>query len=86
MNTVTKEQIDELIDTAEIKVSTVYDKVTVVNVKLKNEFVLTEASGAVDPDNYSQEIGKEICVERIRNKLWELEGYALSKKIEEGLL
>lgn len=86
MNTVTKEQIDNLMNTADIKVSTVYDKVTVVNVKLKNGFVLTEASGAVDPTNYSQEMGKEICMERIRNKLWEFEGYALSKKIEEGLL
>ncbi len=86
MNMVTNEQIDELMSTADIKVSTVYDKVTVVNVKLINGFVLTEASGAVDPANYSEEIGKEICLERIRNKLWELEGYTLAKKIEEGLI
>lgn len=83
-NTVTKQQIDELLAKAEIKVETVYDKVTVVNCKLPNSFVITEASGAVDPANYDEEIGKEICFSRIENKLWELEGYALAKKLYES--
>ena len=83
-NTVTKQQIDELLLKSEIKVETVYDKVTVVNCKLPNGFVITEASGAVDPENYDEEIGKEICMSRIENKLWELEGYALAKKIYES--
>ena len=83
-NTVTKQQIDELLAKAEIKVETVYDKVTVVNCKLPNSFVITEASGAVDPANYDEEIGKEICLSRIENKLWELEGYALAKKLYES--
>jgi hypothetical protein len=80
-NTVTKQQIDELLSKSEIKVETVYDKVTVVNCKLPNGFVLTEASGAVDPANYDEKIGKEICMERIENKLWELEGYALASRM-----
>ncbi|MGN0449538.1 MAG: Gp49 family protein [Ruminococcus sp.] len=67
-----------------MKVETVYDKVTVVNCKLPNGFVITVASGAVDPANYDEEIGKEICLSRIENKLWELEGYALAKKIYES--
>ncbi|WP_293969139.1 Gp49 family protein [uncultured Ruminococcus sp.] len=83
-NTVTKQQIDELLAKSEIKVETVYDKVTVVNCKLPNGFVITEASGAVDPANYDEEIGKEICMNRIENKLWELEGYSLSKKLYES--
>lgn len=83
-NTVTKQQIDELLAKSEIKVETVYDKVTVVNCKLPNGFVITEASGAVDPANYDEVIGKEICLSRIENKLWELEGYALAKKIHES--
>lgn len=83
-NTVTKQQIDELLAKSEIKVETAYDKVTVVNCKLPNGFVITEASGAVDPANYDEEIGKEICLSRIENKLWELEGYALAKKLYES--
>lgn len=83
-NTVTKEQIDNILAQSEIKIETVYDKVTVVNCKLPNGFVITEASGAVDPANYDEKIGAEICMERITNKLWELEGYALSKRLCES--
>lgn len=80
-NTVTQEQIDEILKSSEIEVKTVYGKVTVVCCKLPNGFVITEASGAVDPANYDEKIGVEICMERITNKLWELEGYVLSKKL-----
>ncbi len=82
-NTVTKEQIDGILKSSEIKIETVYDKVTVVNCKLPNGFVITEASGAVDPANYDEKIGTEVCMERITNKLWELEGYALAKRIAD---
>lgn len=81
MNTVTKEQINALLESAEISVETKFDKVTVVVCKLKNGFVITEASGAVDPANYSEKIGKEVCMTRIENKLWELEGYCLQKRL-----
>lgn len=82
-NAVTKPQIDELLEKSEIKVETVYDKVTVVSCKLPNGFVITEASGAVDPANYDKKIGTEICMTRIENKLWELEGYVLAKQLYE---
>ena len=80
MVTVRKENIDKLIAEAEISVETRFSKVTVVCCKLKNGFVITEAAGCVDPANYSEEIGVKICMERITNKLWELEGYALQKQ------
>ena len=80
---VTKRQIDELLEKSEIKVETVYDKVTIVNCKLPNGFVITESSGAVDKVNYDEKIGTEICIERIQNKLWELEGYVLAKQLYE---
>ena len=80
-NTVTEQQVKNIINNSEIDVRTVYGKVTVVCCKLPNGFVIAEASGAVDPANYDEEIGKQICMERIENKIWELEGYALSKKL-----
>ena len=80
-NTVTKQQIDELFRKSEITVETVYGKVTIVSCKLPNGFVIVEASGAVDPENYDKKIGIEICRKRIENKLWELEGYALAKQL-----
>ncbi|RGU82438.1 hypothetical protein DWW40_10025 [Ruminococcus bromii] len=83
-NTVTKPQIDELLEKSEIKVETVYGKVTIVSCKLPNGFVITESSGAVDTSNYDEKIGTEICMARIENKLWELEGYALTKQLYES--
>lgn len=83
-NTVTKPQIDELLEKSEIKVETVYGKVTIVSCKLPNGFVITESSGAVDTANYDEKIGTEICTARIENKLWELEGYALTKQLYES--
>lgn len=82
-NTVTKPQIDELLEKSEIKVETVYGKVTIVSCKLPNGFVITESSGAVSPANYDKKIGTEICMKRIENKLWELEGYVLAKQLYE---
>lgn len=84
INTVTEQQIKDLISNSEVEVKTVFDKVTVVCLRLPNGFVITEASGAVDPANYSEEIGRQICMERITNKLWELEGYVLAKKLYEN--
>lgn len=82
-NTVTQDDIYGLLTEAEASVSTLYDKCTVVCVKLKNGFVLTESSACVDPENYSESVGFEECMKRIENKLWELEGYALQKKLYE---
>lgn len=84
-NTVTQKQIDDILTKSEINVQTVYNKVTVVCCKLPNGFVITEASGAVDPTNYDEEVGKEICMERITNKLWELEGYVLACQLADKL-
>lgn len=50
---------------------------TVVHCKLRNGFSITEASSCVDPVNYSQEMGEKICMERIRNKIWNHLGFLL---------
>lgn len=76
-NTITQERIDCLIDSATIEVKTVFDKCTVVALKTVDGFVIVESSACVDAVNYNEEIGKQICMERIKNKLWELEGYKL---------
>lgn len=81
-NTVTEQEINKLIEEAEIDVKTVFEKCTVVTVKLANGFVLTESSACVDKANYNEELGKDICLERIKNKLWELEGYKLQCKLK----
>lgn len=83
MNTVTQKQIEKLIDKANIEVKTIFDKCTVVAVQLENGFIMIESSACVDKKNYNEELGKNICLERIKNKLWELEGYKLQCSIKE---
>lgn len=78
---VSEETINSLIENAEIDIRTVFDKVTQVTVKLENGFVLTETSGSVSPENYDKEVGVEICMEQIKHRLWELEGYKLASSI-----
>lgn len=78
-NTVTQAHVEAQI--ADIQVSTIFDKVTVVAVRLVNGFVLVESAGAVDKANYSEATGREICLARIKNKIWELEGYQLSTRL-----
>lgn len=76
-NTVTQEQIDEMFHAAKKKYDVVFGKCLRLSVQLPNGFVLTETSACLDPENFNAEIGRQIVDERIKNKLWELEGYRL---------
>lgn len=80
-NTVTSEQIDKIVEATEFKTQTVYGKTTIVSAKLPNGFVITESSACVDPANYDEAIGEKICKDRIKKKIWELEGYKLQDEI-----
>lgn len=80
-NTITDEQIDEIVNRTEFKTMTIYGKTTIVSAKLPNGFVIVEASSCVDPDNYDETIGADVCKKRIINKIWELEGYKLQDEL-----
>lgn len=82
-NKVDPARIDHLMDTATYDVQTVHDKCTVVVAKLENGFILTESSACVDPANYDAAMGERLCKDKIRERLWELEGYALQKSLYE---
>lgn len=78
---VTEERIEEIISNSEIKVETIYDKCTVVSCKLPNGYVIVESSACVDPENYDEETGVDICMSKIIDKVWELEGYRLQSDL-----
>lgn len=61
----------------DVKVDTIGEKTTIVTATLVNGFELTETSACVDPNNYNEEIGKEICMEKIYDKVWFLLGFLL---------
>ncbi len=67
--------VKEFISSIETK--TMGEKTTVVRCVLRNGFEIWETSTCVDPKNYSQKIGEQICTERIESKIWELLGFML---------
>lgn len=79
--TITAEYIDCIIDNSDIKAYTVFDKCTVVTCQLPNGFVIVESSACVSPENYDEEMGMSICMDKITNKVWELEGYRLQEEL-----
>lgn len=80
-NKLTQSDIDRIISASIIEdVKFEPTKTTLVKVTLPNGFEIIESSSCVDSANYDHEIGKQICMERIVNKIWMLEGYVLSSK------
>lgn len=76
---VTQEQVNKILANSKIDISTVFGKCTVVAVQLPSGFILVESSACVDPENYDAELGRQICMKRIEDQIWLLEGYYLQK-------
>ncbi len=82
MNTVTIEEVKANMQDIICNTAIEFDKpVTYVTVRMKNGFTLRESTTCVDPDNYNEEIGKQICLDKIEDKIWFLLGYALQDKV-----
>ena len=82
MNTVTQEEVNK--NMKDILVRTVEEfgkPTTYVTVRLENGFTLRESTTCVDPSNYDENIGKEVCLKRIEDKIWFLLGYTLQSKL-----
>ena len=80
-NTVTQAAVDELMESCDIAVTTAFDKCTIVACKLPNGFVIVESSSCVDPANYDEDMGVDICMKNVEKKVWELEGYLLQNQL-----
>ena len=76
---ISQKMVDDFI--AEVHVTTVGEKTTVVQVVLVNGFEIVDASSCVSPENYSEELGKEICLKRIKEKVWMLLGFLLQTAV-----
>lgn len=85
---VTQKDVDENMKDVLVRTVEEFGKPsTYVTVKMKNGFILRDSTTCIDPANYSEEIGKEICLKRIEDKIWFLLGYALQDKaFNEGKL
>ena len=78
---ITPESIEEIMENSTFEAFTVFDKCTIVACKLPNGFVIVESSACVSPENYDKEMGASICIDRIKDKVWELEGYRLQEEL-----
>ena len=70
-----QKMVDDFIK--EVHVSTLGEKTTLVRCILVNGFEIVEASACVDKVNYNEEIGAEICLGKIKDKIWMLLGFLL---------
>lgn len=62
---------------------TLGEKTTVVRAVLRNGFEIVESSSCVSPENYDEAMGREICLEKIRDKVWELLGFLLQTAVHD---
>lgn len=76
---ISAEMVERFIDHHETV--TMGGKTTVVRAVLKNGFEIVESSSCVSAENYDEKLGEEICMERIRNKIWELLGFLLQTAV-----
>jgi len=76
---ISKAMVDNFI--AETEVITMGEKTTVVRAVLINGFEIIEASSCVSVENYDEKLGAEICLGRIKNKIWQLLGFLLQTAV-----
>lgn len=60
-----------------IEPRTIGERTTVVRCVLRNGFEIIESSSCVDPKNYSEKMGTEICMEKVKDEIWKLLGFLL---------
>lgn len=57
---------------------------TICVLTLVNGFTVTGESACASPENFNEEIGRNIAFENARQKIWALEGYLLKQRLYEG--
>ncbi|MGL4450500.1 MAG: Gp49 family protein [Paraclostridium sp.] len=77
-NKIPKELVQSFIVEKEITTERVFGKLTtVLKYKLQNGFIGTDSCTSVDEANYSLEIGTDILIKRLEEKIWFGLGFAL---------
>ena len=74
-NTICQTDVDLFIK--DVKSNKQGEKTTVTTVTLINGFEIIESSSCVDPDNFDMQLGEQICLGKIKDKIWNLLGFLL---------
>ena len=81
-NTITIDDVKANMQDVIVRTLVDFDKpTTYVTVRMLNGFTLRESTTCVDPANYDEEIGKQVCLKRLEDKVWLLLGYQLQEEI-----
>lgn len=76
---ISQEMVDNFI--ARTEITTMGDKCTVVRAVLRNGFEIVESSACVSAENYDEKMGAEICIDKIKDKVWMLLGFLLQTAV-----
>lgn len=76
---ISQEMVDDFIVATET--ITMGGKIAVVRAMLKNGFEIVESSACVSPENYDEKLGQEICMKKIKDKVWYLLGFLLQTAV-----
>jgi hypothetical protein len=67
--------VEEVILQSDIHVEKTGHKTTVLHAILPNTFEVTVTSACNEPADYDKEVGRKICMRRLKDKVWELMAY-----------
>ncbi len=76
---ISQKMVDDFI--CKTEVTTMGDKCTVVRAVLRNGFEIVESSACVSAENYDEKLGAEICLDKIKDKVWFLLGFLLQTAV-----
>lgn len=81
-NKITKEQLETLIDAADVEEHLFHGgKSMVLSYQLESGFTIDGRAAVVDLANFDIEIGRQVAREDAINQLWQLEGYRLQLEL-----
>lgn len=76
---ISQKMVDDFI--METWTTTLGDKTTVVRAMLRNGFEIVEYSACVSAENYDEDLGAQICMKHIKDKVWMLLGFLLQTAV-----
>lgn len=80
-NTVTLDQINALLDSAETQEHVFWDKELIVSYKLPSGFTVAGRGVSVDPANFDLKLARQLARKDVESQLWRLEGYLLQNRL-----
>ena len=76
-DSLTENDIDCFIEMGRTEAKTIKERCTFVVSEMPTGFLISKTSACVDKSRYSEEVGEEICMEHIRNEVWQYLGFVL---------